>query len=99
MNSTSRTVSRSQAGFIGTIVLVISILIAVKYFLDFDIVKYLMSEHIQGIFGYVKRFFEIVWFKYIAASFWYLWNEIVVGIIWHGIMYVFDMLKGWVDKN
>jgi len=90
---------KKQAGFIGTIALVVVTLITIKYFFDFDIVKYLTSDKAGGVFEYIKRFFEIVWTKYIAGTFWYLWNNIVVDVFWKGIVSAYTILTGWVDKN
>jgi|GEM_PF-1945567 len=91
--------SKKQTGFIGPIILVVLALIAVKYFYDFDIVKYLTHDKTGGVFEYIKRFFEIVWTKYIAGTFWYLWNNIVIDVFWKGIVFLYTLLTGWVDKN
>lgn len=88
-----------QTGFISTIILIILGLVGIKYFFNFDIVKYLMSDNVKEIFEYIKRFFEIVWSKYIAGTFLYLWNNIVIGVFWKGIVFIYTLLTGWVDKN
>lgn len=79
--------------------LVIVAIIAIKYFLDFDVIKYLMSDNVANVFEYLKKFFSLVWTKYIGGTFWYIWNTVIVGFIWKGIVVIFHLLTGWVDKN
>jgi flagellin-like protein len=89
---------KKQAGLIGTIILVVFALVATKYFLDFDIVTYLTSDKVTGVFEYIKRFFEIVWTKYIAGTFWYIWNNAVIDVFWKGIVTMYTILTGLVDR-
>ncbi len=89
----------SQRGFIGSIILIILALAALKFFFDFNIIEFLKSPNVSEVLNYIKKFFEILWTKYIAGTFWYIWNNIVVDIIWETFVNVFNILKGWVDSQ
>lgn len=86
-------------GFIGTIVLIVLALAALKFFFDFNIIDFLKSPAVVEVFDYIKRFFEIVWFKYIGGVFWYIWNNIIIDVIWKTIVEGYELLKKYVNSN
>lgn len=62
-------------GFIGTIILIIIGLAALKYFLNWDIFDAANSEQGQGTIGYVRDIINTIW-KYIGAPLTFIWNQI-----------------------
>jgi hypothetical protein len=87
----------SNKGFIGTIIIVVIALAVSKYFFNFNVIEFFTSPKVTEVFNYIRKFLEIVWTKYIGGSFWYIWNNIVVDVIWKTFKGLFVVLKSWVD--
>ncbi|PIR38399.1 MAG: hypothetical protein COV34_02215 [Candidatus Zambryskibacteria bacterium CG10_big_fil_rev_8_21_14_0_10_42_12] len=71
--------NNSQKGFIKTIFLTVIGLALLNIFLGIDLVDYLSKE----------RLLEF-WNESIAGPLSYLWNEVVIGIIWNFIKGLFS---------
>ncbi len=53
---------KNNRGFIGRIVLLIIAVIALKYFLDFDIIEWIKSPKVQSVIKPVINFFKNIYF-------------------------------------
>ena len=91
--------NRHERGFISTIIVIVAALVLAKYYFDFNIIDFLKSPNVVEIWDYIKRFFEIIWNNFIKDPFFYLWDNIIVGVFWKWIVIGFDYFKGWVDSN
>ncbi len=91
--------SKGSQGFIGTIVLIVLALAGLKFFFNFNVLDFFRSPGFVSVISYIKEFFEIIWFKYIGGAFWYIWNNIVIDLIWNTLVQAFSILKTWVDSN
>lgn len=94
MNKTPKT-----KGFISLIITIVIALALAKYYFDFNIIDFLNSPKVVEVWTYIKKFFEIIWGNFIAEPFFYVWNEIIIGLFWKWIVIGFDIFKGWVDAN
>lgn len=53
---------KNNRGFIGRIMLLIVAVIALKYFLGFDIVEWIKSPKVQGVLVPIVNFFKAIYF-------------------------------------
>lgn len=86
-------------GFIGTIVIVVIGLALLKYFFDWNIIEFLKSPKVIETFYYIKKFIVLIWDKFVATPASFLWNDIVINIIWKTIVEAFNLLKHWVNSQ
>ena len=88
-----------SAGFISIIISLVIALALLKYFFDWNVLDFIKSPDVTEVWDYIKRFVLLIWTNIIKEPFLYIWNEIIVGVIWHAITAGFDILKGWVDSQ
>lgn len=53
---------KNNRGFIGRIILLIVAIIALKYFLDFDIIEWIKSPEVQEVIVPIINFFKSIYF-------------------------------------
>jgi hypothetical protein len=88
-----------QKGFIGLIIVLIFALSLAKYFFDWSAVDFLKSPKLLEVLIYIKKFVLIVWKTILVTPATFIWNEVVVGIIWKTIVASYDLLRHWVDSK
>ncbi len=74
-----------QRGLIKMIILIVIALIVLGA-LGFNLKDIVSSEKVQANLNYVWGLVVLVWNNYLAFPFIWIWNNIVVGIIWHLIL-------------
>lgn len=88
-----------ERGVIGTIILIVIGLGLAGYFFDFNIIEFLKSDAVQNIWDYTKRAALIIWENFLRTPVIYIWQEVVIDIIWENIVRGADIVKDWVDAN
>ncbi len=71
-------------GFISILVIIVVALIALKYFLNWDIFDAAGSEQGQSTILYIRNVFNLVW-SYISAPVVFVWSRIfwpIISIAW-----------------
>ncbi len=81
-----------RGGFIGTIVLIILGLAALKYFLNWDVFDAASSEQGKGTIAYIRDIVNTVW-SYIGTPLSFAWNEVA----WPIIKIAWDNLQSFID--
>lgn len=84
---------KSKRGFIKTIILIIIALAVLKYFFDINVLDFVRSESFQKVFGTIWDIVVAIWNDYLKASVEFVWEEIIVGTLWEGILLLKDSLK------
>ncbi len=67
-------------------IILIVIALIVLGALGFNLKDIVSSEKVQANLNYVWGLVVLVWNNYLAFPFIWIWNNIVVGIIWHLIL-------------
>jgi hypothetical protein len=70
-----------KSGFVKIIILVVILLIILGVF-GVDIKEIMNRPTVQSNLHETWEFVQMVWFKYLAAPFFMVWNKVVIGIIW-----------------
>ena len=76
--------AQGDKGFIGTIILVIIGLAALKYFFDWDVFDAANTEEGQGTIAYIRNIFDFIW-NIIGTPVEFIWNNIIwplLGVGW-----------------
>ncbi|OHA88403.1 MAG: hypothetical protein A2653_02450 [Candidatus Zambryskibacteria bacterium RIFCSPHIGHO2_01_FULL_43_25] len=89
----------SRRGFIGTIISLIIGLSVLGYFFDFNVINFIKSPSVQNVLNYAKTAITIVWDRYISGVANYIWDEVVIDIVWDNMVKVATIIKDWVDSN
>lgn len=71
-----------QKGLVRMIILIVIALIVLGA-LGFNLKDIINSEKVQANLNYVWDLVKLVWNNFLAVPFVWVWNNIVVGIIWH----------------
>jgi sensor histidine kinase YesM len=88
-----------QKGFIGLLIVLIVSIVFLKYVFDFNLVEFLKSPKVLEVLSYIKRFFVLIWDKFLVGPAIWIWDNIVIDIIWKILKNGFEILKGWVDTE
>lgn len=86
-------------GFIGATFLIIFGLLILQFGFDVNVFGWLRSEEVQNVILYLKKFILLLWDTFIKIPATFIWNEIVVDIIWKFVLFIWGTLTGWVDSN
>jgi hypothetical protein len=86
-------------GFIGAGLLIVIGLLILQFGLDVNIFGWLKSPEVSNVLLYLKKFFLLLWNNIIKAPVVFLWNELVIDIIWKYTLVLWGWLTGWVDSN
>lgn len=82
-------------GLIKMIVVIVVALIVLGYF-GFNVKDIMSGDTVQGNLGYVWDFIKTFWNNYLAAPFIFIWDKIIVGIVWkvftNGLDYVQSLI-------
>jgi hypothetical protein len=90
---------KNQQGFIGLIIVLIFALSLAKYVLHWDVIAFIKSAKFIEILTYIKKALLIVWKTLLVTPVTFVWNKVVVGIIWKTIVTAYGLLTVWVDKQ
>ena len=75
-------------GLVKMIIVIVIALIVLGYF-GFDVKGIMGSDKVQGNLGYVWDFIKTFWNNYLAAPVIYVWNNLIIGVVWkvfqHGL--------------
>ncbi len=88
-----------QGGFVGLLIMLVVALALAKYYWDWSFADFIHSHGVAEILSYLKKFILLVWDKFLVGPVVFIWNSVVVDILWKGLVSFFDMIKGWVDSN
>ena len=78
-----------SGGFIKMILLIVVVLIILGYF-GFNVEDIVKSPTVQKNLHYVWNFVSNFWDKYLVGTFSFIWNKIIIGIVWENIQKVTD---------
>ncbi|MEK9201746.1 MAG: hypothetical protein AAB944_02135 [Patescibacteria group bacterium] len=81
-----------KKGFIKDIIIIIIAVFLLNYF-GFDVKKWLDSPEVKGQIFIVWDLIKNIWINYIQGPADYLWNQIIIGVVWEFILKVIDKLK------
>ncbi len=90
---------QKESGFIGLIISIIISLILLQAVFRVDVIEILKSPNFGEIVDYIKKFFTLVWEKFLVLPASFIWNEIFIDIVWRIMKDAFELLKNWVDTN
>lgn len=90
---------KKEGGFIGLIIILIVAFALAKYFFQWSIIDFIRNPKVLEVFTYIKKFLLLVWNILLVKPVSFIWNEVVVGIIWKTIILAYDLLKSWVDSK
>jgi len=91
--------NRKMGGFIGLIIMLVVALAFAKYFFEWNVIDFIKNPKVLEVFIYIKKFILLAWNLILVKPVTFIWNEVVVGIIWKTIVLAYDLLRGWVDSK
>ena|SRR3990167_10161530 len=92
-------VKAGDKGLVGTIILIIIGLAALKYFLDFDIFEAADTEQGQGTLAYIKQIINFIW-DIIEVPVTFVWSNIfwpILGVGWDNFWAFVEWSKQTAD--
>lgn len=87
-------------GFIGTLVLIIVALAALKYFFNWSIFDAAASEEGRNTITYIRDVLNTVW-SYIAAPVTFAWNEVawpLLELAWQSLQTMFEWGRANINQ-
>ncbi|MDP2705484.1 MAG: hypothetical protein U1D31_02335 [Patescibacteria group bacterium] len=81
-----------KRGFIRDIIIIVIAVLALGYF-GFDIKGWLDSPEVKAVVGPALEFIENIWTNYIQGFADYLWNDIIIGVVWQWILSIIETIK------
>jgi biotin transporter BioY len=99
MDRNKNTEISEEKGIIGSIILVVAGLVILSYFFNIDIKGFLESPTVQTVWSYVKTGADIVWNKFLSGPALFIWNKIIINIVWENILKAVFIVKDWIDLN
>jgi len=90
---------QEQKGFIGTIITLVVALALLKYFFDFSIIDFIKSPKVIEVLEYIKKAISIIWNKFLVGPVVWIWDTIIVNLVWEALKNGYDILTGWVDSQ
>ncbi|TAL49057.1 hypothetical protein EPN83_02165 [Patescibacteria group bacterium] len=88
-----------KRGFISTLLVLVLALILLKFVFDISPLDILRHPTVATVLSYVKKFFIIVWDKFIETPARFVWDKIIVEIIWKYGKEVLELIKRWIDSQ
>lgn len=85
---------RDQKGFIGTLLLIIIALAALKYFFNWSIFDAAASEEGQGTIRYIREVLNTIW-SYIGEPVRFVWVEVVKPLF----AFIFSALRELIGEG
>lgn len=82
---------RGQRGFFRAIVFFVIALIILGY-LGFNIQNILESPLVQKNLDYIWGLIKTVWIKFLEKPAEFVWDKIIVGLVWDGINKLIDLI-------
>ena len=74
-----------QKGFVKLIIVLVIVLIVLGYF-GFNIKSIVQSPSVSGNLNYVWGLVVTLWNKFLVVPVTFVWEKIIVGIIWNGLV-------------
>lgn len=78
-------IKNNQQGFIKYIILIVIAILILSYF-GFDIKQTVESDQSRSNLSYVWGLVTYVWDHFLAGPVLWIWNTIVIGILWENIL-------------
>lgn len=79
-------------GFIRDIIIIVVAVLALNYF-GFDVKGWIDSPQVKAVIGPALEFIENIWTNHILGFILYLWNDIIIGVVWNWIVSITDKVK------
>ncbi len=79
-------INRQKGGIIKILLIIITIIILVSFMFNFSIQNAIENEQTQENFGYIWTNITHVYITYISPAVNYIWNEIIIKIIWNNLI-------------
>jgi hypothetical protein len=86
-------------GFVGIIALLVVGLFMLQFFFNINVYGWLKSPEVLSVLVYIKRIILLVWELFIKIPAIFIWEQIVVSVIWKYTLTVWQYLTSWVDSN
>jgi len=77
---------RTDQGIIKEIIIIVIALIVLGYF-GFNVQNIINSPTVHNNLTYVWNLIVTFWNTYLQASFSYVWNNIIIGIVWNQLLH------------
>ncbi len=81
-----------KKGFIKDIIIIIVAVFLLNYF-GFDVKGWLNSPEVKGQIFTIWDFIKNIWTSYIQGPVDYLWNQIIIGIVWEFVLNIINKVK------
>lgn len=81
-----------KKGFISSIIIIVIAILALSYF-GFDIKGWLDSPQVKSVVGPAIEFIKNLWTNYIQGFVDYLWNDVIMGVVWHWVLAIIEKIK------
>jgi hypothetical protein len=85
-------------GFIGLVVVIVIGLIILGLY-GFNLEKILKSDMVSKNLSYAWDLVSMLWQKLIVAPISFVWNKIVIGLIWNNILMLANEFKKTIPTN
>lgn len=91
--------TNNHKGFIGATFLIVLALLILQLGFEVNILGWLHSPQVVGVFVYLKKFIILLWNTLIETPVMWFWETVITGFVWKYIVIVWGFLTQWVDSK
>jgi len=68
-------------------------------YFGFDLKSFFQKQEVKDFILNVLMIVPFVWNEYILPVLHFLWYDITIGIIWNFMVYIYEVLEGFIQSN